>query len=118
MLHTIIQKNSYMDSVELMVLSKKLAKFDGVEDATVMMGTAANLDIMRKGGFGSDKMDEAKPNDMVIAVKSDSEEVVKEVVKAVNDALKGKKAAEAKTGGMDVIKTWEAARALDKDYNV
>ena len=71
MLYTIIQKNSYMDSVELMVLSKKLGKFDGVEDATVMMGTAANLDIMRKGGFGSDEMNEAKPNDMVIAVKTE-----------------------------------------------
>ena len=118
MLHTIIQKNSYMDSVELMVLSKKLGKFEGVEDATVMMGTAANLDIMRKGGFGSDKMDEAKPNDMVIAVKSESDEAVQEVVKAVQEALKGKKAADAKTGGMPVIKSWDAAKELDKDHNV
>ena len=118
MLHTIIQKNSYMDSVELMVLSKKLGKFEGVEDATVMMGTQANLDIMRKGGFGSEKLEEARPNDMVIAVKAESEDAVAGVVQAVAEALKGKKASAAKTGGMQVIKSWEAAEELDEDYNV
>ena len=73
MLHTIIQKNTYMDSVELMVLSKKLGQFENVDEATVMMGTPANLDIMRKGGFGSDELEKAKPNDMVIAVKTDDD---------------------------------------------
>ena len=107
-----------MDSVELMVLSKKLGKFDGVEEATVMMGTAANLDIMRKGGFGSDKMSEANPNDMVIAIKTDREEVVDQVVKAVNDALKGKKASALKEGGMKVIKNWDAVAELGEEYNV
>ena len=118
MLYTIIQKNSYMDSVELMVLSKKLGKFDGVEDATVMMGTAANLDIMRKGGFGSDEMNEAKPNDMVIAVKTEKKEVVDQVVKAVKDAVSGKKEENAKGGGLETIKSWEAVKNLGEEFNV
>ena len=53
-----------------------------------MMGTASNLDIMRKGGFGSDELADARPNDMVIAVKTESREAADAVVAAVKDALK------------------------------
>ena len=65
MLHTIIEKNTYMDSVELMKLSKELSHFSGITKATVMMGTAANKEIMEKGGFGSERLAAAKANDMV-----------------------------------------------------
>ena len=117
MLHTIIQKNCYMDSVELMRLSRRLGGFEGVEDASVMMGTAANLDIMRKGGFGSEEMAEAKPNDMVIAVKADSQEAVDAVLAAVKEALKGGKSAGSKEGGQE-IRSWEAVKDLGENYNV
>lgn len=118
MLYTIIQKNSYMDSVELMVLSKALSKFEGVEDATVMMGTSANLEIMRKGGFGSDEMKDAKPNDMVIAVKAEKKEAADQVVRAVADAVSGKKKGAAKHGGMETVKSWEAVQSLGGEFNI
>lgn len=118
MLHTIIQKNSYMDSVELMILSRKLGKFPGVEKATVMMGTAANLEIMRKGGFGSDRLKEAKPNDMVIAVDTEDEYAVNAVIKAVKKAANVKNDQRMTAGGEKVIKSWDAVRKLDEDYNV
>ena len=91
MLYTIINKNSYMDSVELMVLSRKIGNFPGVEKATVMMGTSANLEIMRKGGFGSDRLKEAQPNDMVIVVDTEEEGAAAAVVKAVEEAVRGRK---------------------------
>lgn len=118
MLYTMIQKNCYMDSVELMVLSRKLGAFPEVEDATVMMGTAANLDIMRKGGFGSDELADARPNDMVIAVKTESREAADAVVAAVKDALKNSGGSAAKKDGKKEIRSWEAVKALDDSYQV
>ena len=118
MLHTIIQKNTYMDSVELMVLSKKLGQFENVEEATVMMGTPANLDIMRKGGFGSDELEKAKPNDMVIAVKTEAPEAVDAVLAAVKDAVKGQKKAQARLGNMQILHSWDDVAQLDPSYNV
>ena len=107
MLYTMIQKNSYMDSVELMVLSKRLGNYEGVQEATVMMGTAANLAIMEKGGFGSEKLKEARPNDIVIAVKADKEEVVDGVMQEVQNTLKGKKKESLGKSGERSIKSWK-----------
>ncbi|PFG56291.1 succinyl-CoA synthetase alpha subunit [Vibrio sp. ES.051] len=62
-------ENMYQDSVSLMQLSAQLNKLDGIEDASVVMGTEANLSRMADAGFGSDIS--AKPNDLVIAVKGE-----------------------------------------------
>lgn len=39
MLHTIIEKNSYQDSIVLMLLTNYLETIDGVNNVQVMMGT-------------------------------------------------------------------------------
>lgn len=118
MLYTMIQKNSYMDSVELMVLSKRLGNYEGVQEATVMMGTAANLAIMEKGGFGSEKLKEARPNDIVIAVKADKEEAVEGVMQEVQNTLKGKKKESLGKSGERSIKSWKEVEELGEDYNL
>lgn len=64
-------ENMYQDSVSLMQLSAQLNQLDGIEDASVVMGTEANLSRMADAGFGSDF--NAKPNDLVIAVKGDED---------------------------------------------
>ena len=45
MLYTIIKKNSYQDSVNLMLLTKELSATEGIEKISVMMGTPANKEI-------------------------------------------------------------------------
>ena len=47
MLKTIIQANSYQDSVNLMLLTNKISTMDGVNKVQVMMGTPANKDIFQ-----------------------------------------------------------------------
>ncbi|WP_038176077.1 acyl-CoA synthetase FdrA [Vibrio pacinii] len=64
-------ENLYQDSVSLMQLSAQLNKLDGIEEASVAMGTEANLTRMADAGFGSDIC--AKPNDLVIAVKGEEQ---------------------------------------------
>ena len=117
MIKTIIQKNSYMDSVELMLLSKKICKFDGVAKATVMMGTAANIEIMKKGGFVSEELEKAKPNDMVISVDTEEKDVVDKVLEEVNKAFHGKKENKSVKTGIRTIKNWEEVKELGEEYN-
>lgn len=64
-------ENMYQDSVSLMQLSAQLNKIDGIDDASVVMGTEANLNRIADAGY--DLEITAKPNDLVIAVKGEEE---------------------------------------------
>lgn len=89
MLYTIIQKNSYQDSINLMLLSSQLNQLEEVETSQVMMGTDANKDILNEAGLLSDEGRSATPNDMIIAfiANNDSakEIVISEVEKYLSD---------------------------------
>lgn len=57
--------NLYQDSVSLMQLSAALSKLEGIQQASVVMGTEANLQRIADQ-FGNNIT--AKPNDLVVAV--------------------------------------------------
>ena len=47
MLNTVILKNNYQDSINLMLLTNKINEFEKVAMSQIMMGTDANKDILR-----------------------------------------------------------------------
>ncbi|RJL36188.1 acyl-CoA synthetase FdrA [Bailinhaonella thermotolerans] len=69
-----IYPNRYQDSVALMALSAALAELPGVETASVVMGTGANLDNLREAGLGEV---DAGPGDLVVAVLGEEEAVAR-----------------------------------------
>ncbi|PSU33939.1 acyl-CoA synthetase FdrA [Photobacterium lutimaris] len=80
-------ENLYQDSVSLMQISARLNKIDGIEEASVVMGTEANLSRMADAGFGTNIT--AKPNDLVIAVRGD-EDACNEAIEHAQTALTAK----------------------------
>jgi FdrA protein len=68
---TRVKRNAYFDSVVLMRIAASLTARSEVEDASLMMGTPANKDILREAGLLDDAGDAAGPNDLVIAVRAD-----------------------------------------------
>ena len=80
MINAIIKKNTYQDSVNLMLLSKKLSELESVDQVSVMMGTDANKDIMRSSNLITKEVEEANSNDLccVISSKEDVRELVEE----------------------------------------
>src|SRR6266545_6464547 len=68
---TRVKRNAYFDSVVLMRIAASLTARSEVEDASLMMGTPANMDILREAGLLDDAGDAAGPNDLVIAVRAD-----------------------------------------------
>ena len=63
-----VEKESYYDSALLMLTSREVKKTSGVHDATVAMGTAMNLDLLRAQGFDAATLAATTPNDLIIAV--------------------------------------------------
>jgi FdrA protein len=69
----LLKPNTYRDSVALMVLSTALAETDGVSQASAMMATPANLEILRATGLFDGAFGAAGPNDLCIAVEARDE---------------------------------------------
>ena len=67
-----IVPNLYRDSVSLMQLSATLAKLPGVEQASAIMATPANLELLREARLlNGDKL-AASPNDLLLALRGKS----------------------------------------------
>ncbi|MCL6264265.1 acyl-CoA synthetase FdrA [Craterilacuibacter sp. RT1T] len=69
-LHLAILRNQYRDSVALMQLSAALAKLEGITQASAVMATPANLELLTRAGLLADAPD-AAPNDLLIALQGD-----------------------------------------------
>ncbi len=72
----VVRRNRYYDSVFLMAVSRRMSEAPGVTRAAVLMGTGANLAILRSIGVTAREIDTAGPGDLVAAVVAESEGVV------------------------------------------
>jgi FdrA protein len=63
--------NLYRDSVSLMQLSAALGKLPGVEQASAVMATPANLEFLRQAGLADGDIT-PRPNDLLVAVRGKS----------------------------------------------
>jgi FdrA protein len=66
----LLKPRTYRDSVALMVLSSALSEAAGVVQASAMMATPANVEILRATGLLADEFAGAGPNDLCIAVEA------------------------------------------------
>lgn len=141
MIYGLIKKNTYQDSVNLMLLSSKLSSMEGIEKVSIMMGTPANKDIFMNTGMYVDYLEEAGPNDICIVVDTINEELVSVVAKELDSFIKEQSSSSSKSkirtsrtldGALKYIEdanlalisvpgeyaAQEANRALDRDMNV
>jgi succinyl-CoA synthetase alpha subunit len=66
---TRIVRSAYRDSIALMKLSAALAELPDIEQASLVMATPANLDLLRETGLLDGAVD-ARPSDVLIAVRA------------------------------------------------
>ncbi len=118
MLHTIIKKNSYQDSVNLMLLTKALSSTEGVEQISIMMGTPANKEIFQNSGLYTEQLEEASPNDICIVVNTENEEVLSAVLESIDDFLKNQSNSAKGKKKITVARTWDTALAKLPDANL
>ena len=92
-----VRRGFYLDSVALMRLSASLSASEGVETASLMIGTPSNLAILEEADLLTEAGRAAGPDDLVIAVRAETEEALATAFDAAEASLEG--AAEGPGGG-------------------
>jgi FdrA protein len=118
-LHALLIKGTFQDSVTLMLLSRDLSALPGVKSVAVMMGTAANKDVYRETGLWHEALAAATPNDLCLVVDSDGADPG--IAEAVAAQVKSRLAALARgrrNAGYPVVRSWRRARQLLPEANI
>lgn len=86
-----IRKNTYYDSVTLMIISKEVKKIDGVYEALVGMGTDLNKELAENLNIISDEIKMIGPNDFFVTVLAEENIQINEVVEEADRLLNKKR---------------------------
>ncbi len=89
-------RNLYRDSVSLMQLSAKIGARAGVRQASAVMATAGNLDLLRAAGLVAAAVAPA-PNDLLVALEGEDEAALSDALAAAEAELT--RAPAPRTGG-------------------
>ncbi len=83
----IIKKNTYYDSISLMMISEKAKLLSNVTDVVVSMGTETNKELLRDINFDDERLSDVGPNDLIIAIRTDDEKSIVEASKSIEVML-------------------------------
>jgi FdrA protein len=118
-LHALLIKGTFQDSVTLMLLSRDLSALPGVKSVAVMMGTAANKDVYRETGLWHDALAAATPNDLCLVVDSDGgDPAIAETMAAQVKARLAALSRGRRSAGYPVVRSWRRARQLLPEANL
>ncbi len=99
--HVELRRGAYHDSVSLMQVSRAVAGTPGVVAAQVAMATELNVEVLR--GMGFEVPAEAGANDLVVALRTESQDAVEAGLAAVAQALTDLRATTDTGGGEEVV---------------
>jgi FdrA protein len=107
-----IVRNVYRDSIALMKLSAELAALDGIEQASVVMATEGNLDLLRQTGLLKGDS-EARASDVLIVVRAKSDKALEAALARAERSLATSTRAPVGSGGaLESIAPRSTAMAL------
>jgi FdrA protein len=81
-----VHRDRYVDSVELLAITRKMRQAEGVDFATALMGTPANLEALQEVGVTGEALT-ATPNDLVLAARATDEAQVDHALELAEQAL-------------------------------
>ncbi|MDA1117917.1 MAG: acyl-CoA synthetase FdrA [Proteobacteria bacterium] len=102
-----VRRGFYADSVVLMRISRALSSQPGVELAAVMIGTRANIALLREAGLLDATGEAAGANDLIIAVRAAREEAAQAALTEADRLLDARVAAAAE--GVATVRSVDAA---------
>jgi len=110
-----VHPGRYHDSVRLMQASKALQNVEGVTDALVAMATELNLSLLADMDFDMDDVAGIGPNDLLLAIRAETEEAIAAAHRALEDALTPKVTSSGGLDAPDPKTVGRAARLNDAD---
>ncbi|HOW27379.1 MAG TPA: acyl-CoA synthetase FdrA [Elusimicrobiota bacterium] len=107
-----LKKDTYFDSVTLMLATNELKKIRGVHQAVIGMGTDYNLESLKRLGLLSPELADATPSDLILAVDAATEEAAVMTLREAERLLSVKKGAASGTADYAPATQAGAAKAL------
>ncbi|PKL11229.1 MAG: succinyl-CoA synthetase, partial [Spirochaetae bacterium HGW-Spirochaetae-8] len=83
----LVRKNTYVDSVFLMLISRDLEKRQDVTSATVTMGTPMNIELLKNQGFNDPILSDATAADLLLAVECADDKAIETVFQTAQEML-------------------------------
>jgi FdrA protein len=109
---TKILPNVYRDSVSLMQISSKLCSLPGIIQASAIMATEANIDLLVEAGLIEITVP-AQPNDLLITIQGDNSKSVEAALGEAEASIEGEKLTPA-SGEEDAFAPRNIEMALDE----
>jgi len=110
----VIRKNQYYDSVFLMAVNKRLSQHQGVLQTAVLMATERNKTLLFDIGIHGPQIDNAEPNDLIVAVVAQTHQTVDTILGKLDEALKSMDTVPSDR----VIRTFEGGLAQEPNANL
>jgi len=88
---TEVRTSAYADSIVLMQLQSDLQRLDGVLATGIVMGTAVNLDLLRASDLLDPTGQQAKADDLVIAIRAISEDQATAALSQIDSLMQNRK---------------------------
>lgn len=112
-----IRKQTYFDSVTLMLIGSQVKKLDGIENAVVGMCTDYNIDSLKRLNMYDNAFDQLTPNDLIICIAAKDKDTADNCIAEVEKRLSSKKQAASGSSELAPSTQEEASRRLP-DANV
>jgi FdrA protein len=107
-----VRRGFYADSVALMRISRSLSSFSGVEEASLMIGTPANRELLEGSGLLDASGRQAQADDLVIALRAKNASAADAALAEVDKLLAGGQGTATQSGIATVRGLASALRAL------
>jgi FdrA protein len=111
-------RDTFVDSVLLMSATRAMVEVDGVEWATAVMATPANVGALRDEGVAEADLAGASSNDLALAARAGSEEAADAGLARGRDALVAERPSRPEGGGRPAARSIEEAVAASPEVNV
>ncbi len=112
----LVQKDSYYDSVFLMLINQDVKQIPGIKDAVVAMGTEMNVDLLKDMGLTNGEVESAGANDLIIALEGEDQKILQEAIETAKEMLSKKSS--SGDGEMYRPASLRAAIEHDPDANI
>ncbi len=112
-----VKRDMYVDSVMLMLASRDLENHPSVQEATVAMGTAMNVQLLLDQGFPASDLCSVTPSDLVMAIDCNEDEYAA-IVAFADELLAGKRGTKDKQASHEQLSSIDDAVQAYPDINL
>lgn len=108
----VVEKDSYYDSVFLMLINREVKQIEGVTEAVVSMGTDVNVTLLKEMGLADKEINGVTPNDLIVAVEGENEKVVDEAIGKAKELMDKKSSSLTEGEGTKIFSLESAVEAV------